>query len=192
MDRKKFQRKRYIIEKEFQIKYIGILLFTNVLFALIVGWTVYSNIWSVLVNEGNPYLISVMRYTDFLLLCRLILLMLAVGLISVLISHKFAGPIYRLKMAFRDVGKGKLDSKIVLRKGDQLTDLVDSFNEMIKNLGELVDEDRDLAEEIVKRLDSIIARIDSGDVDSQELAIIMLELKNINKEAENITSKFKM
>ena len=118
--------------------------------------------------------------------------MLAVGLISVLISHKFAGPIYRLKMASRDVGKGKLDSKIVLRKGDQLTDLVDSFNEMIKNLGELVDEDRDRAEEVVKRLDSIIAKIDNGDMDSQELAKIMLDLKNINKEAQNITSKFKL
>jgi methyl-accepting chemotaxis protein len=50
------------------------------------------------------------------------------ALFTIFISHKVAGPIYRLSKFAEDVRNGNFASKIYLRKGDELTDVAMDFN----------------------------------------------------------------
>jgi len=46
------------------------------------------------------------------------------------LSHKVAGPIYRLRKSMEGLSAGDVSVRITLRRGDRLTDLADAFNQM--------------------------------------------------------------
>ncbi|MFO0672082.1 MAG: hypothetical protein U0235_21060 [Polyangiaceae bacterium] len=57
-----------------------------------------------------------------------------IGLMGIFITHKIAGPIYKMKMLLRQVGDGKLNFQGRLRKGDELQDFFETFQEMVEKL----------------------------------------------------------
>ncbi|MFI5298899.1 MAG: HAMP domain-containing protein, partial [Polyangiales bacterium] len=65
------------------------------------------------------------------------LLVVLVGLAGIVITHKVAGPVFKMKRLLREVGEGRL---IVppgrLRKGDELQDFFDVFAAMVTKLRE--------------------------------------------------------
>lgn len=54
--------------------------------------------------------------------------------LTILISHRLAGPIYRLKMYFSDMIKQGHTKDLTFRKGDFYSDLPGIVNEGIKNI----------------------------------------------------------
>ena len=49
-------------------------------------------------------------------------------------SHKVAGPLYRFKKVMKEVADGDMSVRMKLRKGDQLDDVAEAFNEMMDAL----------------------------------------------------------
>ncbi len=64
---------------------------------------------------------------------QLIFLMITF-ILSIFISHRIAGPLFKLKRAIDEVTKGNYDQRIVFRKMDHFPELQDSFNEMIQSI----------------------------------------------------------
>lgn len=62
------------------------------------------------------------------------LLVLLLGILAIVITHKVVGPVFKLKRLLRTVGSGKLDIRERLRKGDELEDLFDAFISMVESL----------------------------------------------------------
>ena len=56
------------------------------------------------------------------------------GALSIFISHKVAGPLYRLKKSLLQVAQGDLNVVIKLRKRDDLKDLAEHVNMLIEEL----------------------------------------------------------
>ena len=56
------------------------------------------------------------------------------ALLALYISHKTAGPLYRLKLEFMNVCLGKRPSKIFLREGDDFQEVMNDFNQMVDHL----------------------------------------------------------
>ena len=52
-------------------------------------------------------------------------------LISAILSHKMAGPVYRFEQTCKAIAKGDFSQRVHLRKGDQLMELQDEFNKMM-------------------------------------------------------------
>ena len=75
--------------------------------------------------------------SDFLLLDGAAVALLAVCVVgmTLLMSHRFAGPAYRLSQVAKDVGRGNLSVRIKLRKSDEATALAGEMNRMIDSLG---------------------------------------------------------
>jgi methyl-accepting chemotaxis protein len=69
---------------------------------------------------------------------------LAVGLtainflVAVRLSHRIAGPVYRLRESMKQVGAGDLSLLIHLRVKDELQETKDEFNDMVSQLREKV------------------------------------------------------
>jgi len=59
-----------------------------------------------------------------------------IGVMGIYLTHKIAGPIYKMKMLLRQVANGKLSFKGKLRKGDELQDLFETFALMVEALRE--------------------------------------------------------
>lgn len=63
-------------------------------------------------------------------------LMVLLGAVGIVITHKVVGPVYKLKRLLRLVGSGRFDIHERLRRGDELEDLFTTFLEMCRSLRE--------------------------------------------------------
>lgn len=64
-----------------------------------------------------------------------ILYLVLIAVFGLFISHKMAGPVYRIKKTLEEASNGKVDLKSLifkLRKKDELQDLVDSLNKFLE------------------------------------------------------------
>jgi nitrogen fixation/metabolism regulation signal transduction histidine kinase len=82
------------------------------------------------------------------------LLVLCVGLAGIVVTHKVAGPIFKMKRLLRQVGEGKLVVRERLRKGDELQHFFDSFEKMVGDL-------RARQEAEIAKLDGIIQKLEA-------------------------------
>jgi nitrogen fixation/metabolism regulation signal transduction histidine kinase len=78
------------------------------------------------------------------------ILVLVMGIVGIFVTHKIAGPIYKMKLLLGQVGNGKLNFRGGLRKGDELQSFFDSFQAMVDKLKARQTEE-------IERLDAAIA-----------------------------------
>lgn len=64
----------------------------------------------------------------------LALLISGIGIAGIVVTHKVAGPIFKMQRHLRDVAKGRLEVPWGLRKGDELTGFFDTFRNMVATL----------------------------------------------------------
>jgi methyl-accepting chemotaxis protein len=155
------KRRIYYIEKKFQTKYILLTIF------LLLTYT-----FAFIIIIFSPYILTL--YLDFYSLsekaeaARTLLLLhskvwpgigaviLLFGAVSIFITHKIAGPLYRLKKSISEITEGNLDVKIKLRKRDDLKDLAEHVNMLAEELRTFVNTvrlDYDLLSEYILELE---------------------------------------
>ncbi len=69
-----------------------------------------------------------------------LLSLFAVGCHSIFISHKIAGPLYRLDLTFKAMKEGTVPAPTPLRKGDYLYSEMENINQMLERLREKLTE----------------------------------------------------
>ena len=136
-----FQRKTIMIKKSLQYRYMA-LIFMSVLVAfLIVG---LDMIWTIskVVTEHPMMQPLLEEMTDMLPLfgIKVFMYMVIVLIVSAVVSHRMAGPIFKFEKSCATVAEGDLTHRVYLRKGDQLTDLQDQFNNVVGTVNEVVRE----------------------------------------------------
>lgn len=136
-----FQRKTILIKKHLQYRYMALIFASALLAFLIVGldiaWTV-----SKVVNEHpmmQPLLDELGSMVPLFGL-KIFMYMVMVLIVSAVISHRMAGPIFKFEKSCSTVAEGDLTHRVYLRHGDQLTDLQDHFNNMTGAVNEVVKE----------------------------------------------------
>jgi len=72
---------------------------------------------------------SVIQTTLLVFGLGLLVVIIQIVLLTIYFSHKVAGPLYRLHVAFKDVIEGNYATRIRLRKGDELQKTAALFNE---------------------------------------------------------------
>ncbi len=140
-----YKRRYHFIKKEFQFKFIlkfcliilaGVLISTGLLFLFSQGTLTSSFHQSRLVIKSTAAaILPAVIYTN---LITLGLISLAVIAVTLFVSHKIAGPLFRFEKEIKEIGQGDLTKKIGLRKEDQITDMADSLNKMTASLHEKV------------------------------------------------------
>jgi nitrogen fixation/metabolism regulation signal transduction histidine kinase len=68
------------------------------------------------------------------LVSGLSLLVILIGMLGIYFTHKVVGPIYKMKLLLKQVGDGKLNFQGRLRKGDELQDFFETFQQMVDKL----------------------------------------------------------
>jgi len=134
-----FQRKTILIKKKLQYRYMALIVLSVLIAFLVVGldlvWTV-----SRVVNDHpmiQPLLEDMFAMVP-LFMIKIVVYMAIVLITSAVVSHRMAGPIYKFEKSCATVASGDLTHRVYLRKGDQLTDLQDHFNDMTGAVNEVV------------------------------------------------------
>ena len=145
MVKRKNPRRVYFIEKKFQASFILKFCALVITSSLLTGALVYflSQQSTTVAFEHSR---AVVKSTADFLLPLLIQTIIVVGIIvaistvilTLFISHKIAGPLYRLKKELNAVGFGYLADSFSLREDDQLQDIAASMSEMVKGLKERI------------------------------------------------------
>lgn len=140
-----YQRRNYFIKKGFQVRFIikfcllmllGIVISTSLLFVFSQGTLTSSFKDSRLVIENtSSAILPAIIYTSLITICLLTIATIAVTLF---ISHKIAGPMFRFENDLKEIGKGDLTKKVVLRRKDQAAELAESITNMTALLREKV------------------------------------------------------
>lgn len=87
----------------------------------------------------------------------LLLLSVAVGLAGIVVTHKVAGPIYKMTRQFHDVADGHWNMPSPLRKGDELGDFFHEFEDMVGALRSQREHEMELMAELESRLGEMTA-----------------------------------
>jgi nitrogen fixation/metabolism regulation signal transduction histidine kinase len=96
------------------------------------------------------------------LFVALALLVVLIGLAGIVVTHRVAGPIHKMRRQIREVGEGILRPPTPLRRGDELVDFFTAFDTMVKNL-------RSRQEAEIQQIDGVLtgleARVASEDLE---------------------------
>ncbi len=176
----KFKRVQYLISKRFQLKYIGLTILLMFLTSVICSYTVYYTgmaIFTEKLSQVYPQgrLVALLTTINYNVLLNFLLLIPLVALIGLYLSHKIAGPIYRVERYLTDMASGKLTSRISFRKGDEFTSLADKINNLTDSLRSTITNQKTSMSKIMAELE-LIKKL----ADSKQASVFEID-KNIDK-----------
>lgn len=191
--KKTYKRRTYFIEKGFQAKFIlkfcvlvaiGGLLTIGILYFMAAQSTTVTIVNSrVVVRTTADFLLPVFIQT---VLIVTIIVSLATIVVTLLVSHKIAGPLYRFKKAMQGLGEGDFSSDFHIRRPDQLQDLANEFNNMISKIRQQLNTIRENFISLKTKLDNF----SENEVPSHKQSSL-IELKRISEELNKIIKYFK-
>lgn len=181
-------RKRYFILPAFQLRYIRFILLIMFGVGALAAWTVYYKAMILLGGKlASVYpqgrLVAIVKSVNIQILLSLLLMTPVVVLIAILLSHRIAGPIYRLEKTLAALAEGDIATRVTLRKRDELKSLADGINLVVDSLRSKISIEID----VVHRLNEIIDKM-------EELAIkgpvqpdlLKIELKKMRDELSDL------
>lgn len=184
---KKIKRGIVIIKRGLQTKFIVLVMISVVVAVCIIFADIYGVfgrdevIKNSLMVEG---LFDHFVRTNIVIAIKLVIFLLIVGVFTVFISHKLAGPLYRFERSTQVVAAGDLTHRVSLRKGDEMFELQDEFNKMVDAIHGRVAKDRALALRAAQQLEELMGKGLPADAASR--------LKEIKAELSRLTQDFKI
>jgi methyl-accepting chemotaxis protein len=151
------KRRQYFVQKEFQSKFIlkfCMVLFTGIIISIGLLFLFSQNTLTssfeqsrlVIKNTASAILPSVFLSH----LIALVLITLLTIVVTLLVSHKLAGPLFRFQKELREIGEGNLTQVIKLRKKDQVKAMADSLDQMRVNLQKKILDIKEEVEQIIE------------------------------------------
>ena len=144
-ERPPFRRRHYFIKKGFQFRFIlkfclltllGVVISTGLLFLFSQDTLTSSFDQSRLVIKNTAF--AILPAAVYVNLITLGLIILATIGVTLFVSHKLAGPMFRFEADLKVIGDGDLTRTIRLRKKDQFMSVTESLNRTTESLREKV------------------------------------------------------
>ena len=191
---KTWKRRNFFIKKELQGKYVF-----SFFILVILGSILYTAVFSILsantltiVYKGNNLYLGKTPYILFeaMLRANWILILgggIIVVIISVFLTHRFAGPIYRFERTIDGMALGNLNFNITLRKHDEGRDLAEAINRLKNTLSSNIDSMRALSNEIDADLKRASAAVPSG---QEDVGPILTHTIKINGQLRQILDSY--
>lgn len=159
MPAQRVRRKKYIVTAGFQVRYFLIIFFSILLFILVLSGNIYLILWnrlaSGMIQSGLTDMDTVFRTAGREFLLRIVLLTTLLGCLSILLSHKIAGPIIRLESILERVRNRDISMEVRFRKNDEFKELARTTDELVSGLNEFLANEKRL----ISRLDRIVSEM---------------------------------
>jgi methyl-accepting chemotaxis protein len=192
--------KNYIIDKDLQLRYIGAVTLISAAISSLLGYLIWiqrSEASQTIIQSVNATdwvdpglrseIISQLHGSDIFVVLRMagvcVGLIVVLSMFLIVMTHKVAGPLYKIGMHFDQIKDGKLPVMRDLRRGDEFQDFFKKFKGMIETLRVRTQAD-------VEALDTFLRACDAAGASGQgELGHGLDELKKLKKEKESSLEK---
>ncbi len=165
MTQERNRRRNYFIKRKFQIKFIlrfcTLLILGSIITATILYLLSEDTATTAFVNSR----LSIVSTSDYILpalvgssLISIIFISIATAFVIMYLSHRIAGPLFKIEKSIKEIGTGDLSLRIHLRTSDEITEIADSLNEMSENFNKRVLEIRRNAGDLSKQIDDLTAQ----------------------------------
>lgn len=132
------RRHIYVIDKEFQYRFLSTWLVMTFGFILIILAVAIAG-WNMLPKGGGASEVQKVELLGYLIQQNawfIILLTFFLALYLLLLSHRVAGPAYRISRSIERMIAGDYDFAVILRKKDYMKDVAQGLNTLLKDLQE--------------------------------------------------------
>ena len=195
----KKSRKTYLIQRVFQAKFIIIFLLLLILGSVISGLILYSKANTHLGYHYGMAHIKLEKTGEILQPAlflsygiSIVLIGIATIILTIYISHKVAGPLYRFERSAKEIGKGNLTLVTRIRESDQAKGLADAFSQMTMDLrAKLLEIDSD-SKELNSIIDELNKMVEQKSLDVKEIQNKFGSLKNLSNRLRQSLQYFKL
>jgi len=185
MQQRTWRRRNYFIGKDFQGRFILRFFLT-----ILIGAIVFTAILSIF----SAHTLTVTYEDSYLRLDRtpkalffqiiraygvyIVLLGVVISVVSLFLSHRIAGPLFRLERSVEEITKGNLSFRIILRKKDELKELATLMNTMVETLSGRLKEVRRYADAVHGEMTGLSAKVTEGSTSAKEIGERISEAVN--------------
>ena len=185
-----YGRRNFFTLTQFHVKYVGIILLLMFITALLCSIVVYHSSMSLLVQKlANVYpqgrLVDIIATVNIRMLIAVLLLTPIVVVIGVYLAHKIAGPIERMERFLGRMAKGDISSRIVVRRGDEFSTVINAMNVLSESWTDTISRQRENLDRILGELDALKKQADSRPKDIAQLDNYIDRLHNEIQDLEN-------
>ena len=190
-----YKRRKFFIDKQFQLKYILLVIFMLLLYTIFFVVTLFLP--QLLPFIFNSPITEQARAAEILLLYHknvwpaVFIVIPLFGFFSIFITHKIAGPVYRLKQKLEQMAVWNLNTTLKLRTGDDLQDLAECVNLLSEELKDFVNDMQSSFDAISENIVKVEAKIASKDIDESKGKETILMLEDCRKRLERTISRFR-
>jgi methyl-accepting chemotaxis protein len=199
MAAQKYRRRNYFIKKRFQTKFILKFCALVVLGAVISGVILYllsrGTVTTAFVNSR----LSIVSTADYILpaligsgLVSIALISIATAVVVMYLSHRIAGPLFRIERSAKEIGSGNLAIKIRLRSTDEITRMADGLNEMTESLRKSLSGIKSQSDDLGEKIDSLIALCRDKPSLPQEIQNVLEDLSAKKNELNKAIDYFRL
>jgi methyl-accepting chemotaxis protein len=192
LEHKKVKRSIYLINRKLQFRYIAVIFLTIIAFSLVLGVDFYFSIVRKIALKGYPELYDMLVNLNIIMMIKYLIYSVAILVLALLISHRFAGPVFRFEKGFEILSTGDLTHRITLRKEDELIELKDLINKMTESLQAKVLYDRTVVHELSEKVSGILRAIDTAGLPQDKSQLLKNDLQTLQTQLRTITSGFKV
>ncbi len=196
-NQKKYKRRKYFINKDFQGKYIFnyfLLVAIGSIFFIGIFSFFSSNTLSIVYDNYHLQL----GVTPGILLRKILytqwfFIVLGGGfiiLITLLLTHRIAGPFFRFEKALDEMTKGNISNKIVLRKKDEGKELAEKINSFNHTLADKMSRIKTLNSNIATVSRQMENILQGPQTDIEKLTSLLNEIQNNQQDMQDIINGY--
>ena len=193
------RRKNYFIKKDFQAKFILKFCILVILTALISAGIIYLFSERSVTTVFEKSRLTIKPSTEFIMpgliissLISIVFVSIATIAIVLFISHKIAGPLYKLENSIEKIGDGDVSFDIYFRKHDQAKALSDTFNKSRKRLNGIISDVRKDFKDLTAALEEARKISEQGSADLKDVKKSIDSLGTLSGEIGQKLDRFKL
>jgi methyl-accepting chemotaxis protein len=217
----KFLRKNYFVRKGFQLRFSIVVFVVTLVICVIAVWTTYITTWQEISAQvenqeffskidnvyqkdpagDNAAMVNSIIVVEFAqifdrvsgsLILRMLIGAFVLFVLSIFVSHKIAGPLFRMENAAKALERGDLSVNISnLRPGDELEDLARAIDAAITKLRGLMERYRQMAVKLTDLASKINSYQEGGQNATVESTQLIKELEVVSSQLVTEMNYFK-
>ena len=186
-----YKRKNYFINKTFQSEFILKFCVLVVLGSIVFGIILYLFSKHTLTTSFENSRLVIKSTADYIFpgllfggIIVAIFTALAASAVVILMTHRIAGPMYRFEKYINEIGSGRFDADLKIRKKDQFQNMAGALNKMTGDLKLGLSE----VNEVSAKLDKLIGEL--SDSSSREILLredIKRIVSELKKDKQNLS-----
>jgi len=186
MNRPALRRRRFYVHG-IQRKYLFLSLVPLIISSFLIIVFLFVPLDVLLYSSASPAareaIVQDLRALGFRIWPAIFLAMLVSTFLSVFVTHRFAGPLYRFHQVVDQIAAGDLSTGFKLRKGDDLVELETALNRAIESLAETVQEAQRPLKELTLGLEALLdgAKQRPGNPHDQDLTALLDRAREVHK-----------